>query len=201
MSGAGAEGRAFRLATRPDRAVLAPMLARAFAEDPAMRWLFPHPARRAQRLPRLFRLLFDSDADHGVRLMSPGGEAATFWRAPGHAETPLRAMLRLAPAMLATFGLGLPRALALGEAIDANLPREPFWYLHIAGCDPAHQGKGLGRAAVQAGLDRFAGSGLPAYLETAREANLGFYQGLGFSIVSRWQVPRGGPIFWSMLRR
>ncbi len=191
---------AFRLATRPDRTAVAAMLARAFASDPAMAWLFPNPAARARKLPALFALLFDMDAVHGMRLVSLGGEAATLWRAPGHAETPMREMLRFAPAMLATFGLALPRALALSDAIDRHMPREPFWYLHIAGCDPAHQGKGLGRAAVRAGLERIEASGVPQYLETATEANLGFYQALGFRVTQDWRVGTDGPRFWSLRR-
>lgn len=190
----------FRLATRPDRDAVGEMLARAFQDDPALVWIMPDPTRRARRLPTLFRMLFDSDAAHGMRLMSGGGEAATLWRAPGHAETPLSELLRFAPAMLATFGLALPRALALANAIDRHMPREPFWYLHIAGCDPAHQGRGLGRDAVRAGLDRTEGSGLPAYLETATPANLGFYQSLGFAVTGEWRVGADGPRLWSMRR-
>ncbi len=43
------------------------------------------------------------------------------------------------------------------------------------------------------------GSGLPFYLETATERNLGFYQGLGFRVTDEWRVGRDGPLFWSML--
>lgn len=190
----------FRLATRPDRTAVSAMLARAFANDPAMAWLYPSPAVRARKLPALFGLLFDGDAAHGLRLMGGGCEAATLWRAPGHAQTPLGEFLRSAPRLLGAFGLALPRALALAGAIDAHMPREPFWYLHIAGCDPAHQGKGLGRGAVRAGLDRIEASGVPAYLETATEANLGFYQALGFRVTQDWRASQDGPRFWSMRR-
>lgn len=190
---------AVRLATAGDRAPVAMMLARAFANDPAMRWMLPNPALRARRLPRLFKLLFDGDAHGGVRLMSAGGEAATLWRAPGAAETGVGTLLREALPMLATFGLTTPRALALQQAIDAHFPPQPFWYLHIAGCDPAAQGKGFGKAVVRAGLDRMGAAGMPFYLETATEANLGFYQSLGFRVTDEWRVGRDGPVFWSML--
>lgn len=190
---------AVRLATAMDRGPIAAMLARAFANDPAMTWMLPEPRLRARRLPRLFKLLFDSDAHGGVRLMSAGGEAATLWRAPGAAETGLGAMLGEALPMLATFGLATPRALALQRAIDAHFPPQPFWYLHIAGCDPAAQGRGFGKALVRAGLDRMGAAGLPFYLETATEANLGFYQALGFRVTDEWLVGAGGPRFWSML--
>lgn len=188
-----------RLATRSDRRAVSAMLARAFADDPALAWIFPDPALRARRLPGLFAMLYDEDEAQGVRLITPGCEAATLWRAPGHAETPPMTMLRAALPMLLTFGLALGRGLALSNAIEAHFPPRPFWYLHIAGCDPAHQGRGLGKAAVQAGIDRMGGSGLPLYLETATERNIGFYQALGFRVTSEWRVGSDGPVLWSML--
>lgn len=187
-----------RLATAPDRAVLAAMFARAFADDPALCWVFPNPHGRERRLKRLFAILFDSDAA-GVRLMMPDSAAATLWRPPGHAETTLGEMLRYAPQMLAAFGGAIGRGLALSKAIDAHFPQHPFWYLHLAGCDPAHQGRGLGRAVVRAGIDRLGGSGLPFYLETATQRNIGFYHSLGFCVTGEWRVGRDGPLFWSMM--
>ncbi|MBA4048565.1 MAG: GNAT family N-acetyltransferase [Sphingomonas sp.] len=174
------------------------MFARAFADEPALCWVFPNPGGRERRLRRLFAVLFDSDAG-GVRLTMPDSAAATLWRPPGHADTTLAEMLRYAPQMLAAFGGAIGRGLALSKAIDAHFPPQPFWYLHLAGCDPAQQGRGLGRAVVQAGIDRMGGSGLPFYLETATERNIGFYQSLGFRVTSEWRVGRDGPVFWSML--
>ncbi len=185
---------------RDRRDMVSGSLANAFADDPAMRFIFPDSARRAKRLPRFFRMIFDGDAAHGVRLATADGAAATFWRGPGHAHSTPAELLREVVPLLTTFGMALGRALSVSNAIDAHLPRFPFWYLHIAGCDPAHQGRGLGKLVVQSGIDRFTGSGLPLYLETANERNIGFYQHLGFAVTEAWQVPGGGPQFWSMLR-
>ena len=109
-------------------------------------------------------------------------------------------MLRQAWPLWRALGANIPRALKVSHAVEAHMPAGDFWYLHIAGCDPAAQGKGLGAAVVRAGLSRAAGR-LPAYLETATERNLGFYRALGFDIVDDWHVPGGGPRFWSMLRQ
>lgn len=188
-----------RVAAGADRGLVTQMLSRAFADDPAMSFIFPDPVDRARRLPRLFGLLFDSDRAAGMRLVTQGGEAATLWRGPGRVHTKRLEMLRQAVPMLATFGRALPRALALSDAIGAHMPLGAFWYLHIAGCDPVVQGKGLGGAAVRAGLARAAGR-MPCYLETATEANLRFYTGLGFAVTGEWRVPKGGPRFWSLLR-
>ncbi len=176
------------------------MLARAFGDDPAMSYIFPDPADRARRLPRLFALLFDADAAAGMRLVTGGGEAATLWRAPGRAHTGALDLLRRAWPLWHSFGPALGRALAVSNAIDAHFPGGSYWYLHIAGCDPVMQGKGYGAAAVRAGLDRTVGSTLPTYLETATERNLGFYRALGFEVTEEWYVPKGGPRFWSMVR-
>lgn len=164
-----------------------------------MAFIFPDPVDRARRLPRLFALLFASDARAGMRLVTTGGEAATLWRAPGHVHTTRLELLRRVIPLLRALGPALGRAMRVGDAIDAHMPSGDFWYLHIAGCDPAQQGMGFGRAAVRAGLRRAAGR-LPAYLETATERNLGFYAGLGFRVTGEWAVPGGGPRFWSMLR-
>lgn len=191
---------AVQVVGRDRRDIVASSLARAFADDPAMRFIFPDATLRGRRLPRFFRMIFDGDAAHGVRIASIDGAAATLWRAPGHAHSSPAELLKEAVPLLTTFGLALGRALRVSAAIDAHLPRFPFWYLHIAGCDPDRQGEGLGKLLVQSGIDRFAGSGLPLYLETANERNIGFYQSLGFAVTGDWHVPGGGPQFWSMLR-
>jgi RimJ/RimL family protein N-acetyltransferase len=187
-----------RIAGGADRGRVSTMLARAFADDPAMSWIFPDPVQRARRLPRLFALLFDEDAA-GMRIVAGGAEAATLWRGPGRANTSTATMLRQAWPLWRALGANIPRALKVSNAIAAHMPAGDFWYLHIAGCDPVAQGKGLGGAAVRAGLTRAAGR-LPAYLETATERNLGFYSSLDFEITDEWVVPGGGPRFWSMLR-
>lgn len=187
-----------RAAMASDRAQVAATLARAFADDPAMSYIFPDRSARMRRLPRLFALLFDSDAI-GLRLMTREGDAATLWRPPGRAANGWGEMIRRAPALIGALGTSLPRALRVGDAVEAHFPDEPFWYLHIAGVDPARQGRGLGGATIRAGLARADADGVPAYLETATERNLGLYHAIGFAVTREWTVP-GGPRFWSMRR-
>jgi len=182
-----------------DRVAVARMLGRAFADDPAMSYIFPNAADRAKRLPRLFALLFDSDAV-GMRLVSQGADAGSFWRPPGQAQVPTMAFVRRLIPVLHALGAALPRAMRLGDAVEAHFPAEPFWYLHIAGVDPARQGRGLGGASIRAGLARCDADGVPAYLETATEGNVGLYARLGFELTGPWSVPKGGPRFWSMMR-
>ncbi|MBX3595217.1 GNAT family N-acetyltransferase [Sphingomonas sp.] len=181
-----------------DREAVAAMLGRAFADDPAFSFIFPDPVERARRLPPLFATFFERDATAGMRLIAEGCRGATLWRAPGHAVEPGRIGLSGIWRAWRLLGGALPRGKRVGDAIDAHFPAQPFWYLHVAGCDPAAQGQGLGRQLIQAGIDRTAGH--PIYLETATERNVGFYQTLGFRVTGQWSVPGDGPCFWSMLR-
>ena len=192
---------AVRDALPGDDLVVSAMLARAFADDPAMSYIFPDPVIRISRLPRLFRLLYVSDGHRGLRIVTNGTEAATLWRAPGDATVGWREKLAELVPLASAIGPAFGRALAVSSAIERHMPRDiTFWYLHIAGCDPVHQGKGLGSSAIRAGLARADAEGLPAYLETATETNLGLYQRLGFRVTGEWRVGKLGPIFWSMLR-
>ncbi len=176
------------------------MLARAFAGDPAMTYLFPDRATRPARLSRLMRLLYDSDGRGGMRLVTGAAEAATLWRGPTAANVGWGEVIASLWPLLATFGPALPRALRLSRTIEAHFPPQPFWYLHVAGVEPALQRRGLGSAAIRAGLTRATADGMPAYLETATERNVRLYRSLGFEVTGEWQMPGNGPHFWSLMK-
>lgn len=181
-----------------DHEKIAAMLARAFIDDPAMAFIFPERDTRVRRLPLLFRQILASDSKAGRVMITDGGEAATSWRGPGRAATPFGETLRNAVPYLKALGMSVGRALKLSDAIESHMPKDAFWYLHIAGCDPSAQGKGFGGAVIRTGLERVVGSEA-CYLETGTERNLGFYRSLGFEVANEWAI-EGGPRFWSMLR-
>ena len=181
-------------------AMIAP-LARAFADDPAMAWIMPDPAVRAARLPKLFALLVDDEFASGWALASPHSEAVTLWRSSETVHGSLWDLVRALPAFWSALGTNMPRGLAVSTAIDQHHPAgQAYDYLHFAGVDPAFQGRGWGGAAIRAGLARAAARGRPVYLETATPENVGLYMALGFAVIEEWDVPRGGPHFWSMWR-
>jgi len=185
-----------------DRAQIVHTLACAFQDDPALSWILPDAAQRKIRLPRMFDFIVPLDLRDGFALGSSGGEAATLWRSPGKPHTGLLDMVMMLPAVFNTFGAAALRALAVSEAMDAHHPKGiTYFYLHYAGVLPEHQGKGWGGAAIRAGLDKADAAGIPALLEAATERNVGLYTSLGFEILSEWDVPKGGPHFWTMMRR
>ena len=184
-----------REAMPADKPRVVATLTRAFEKDPVFDWVFPDSAARARHGPKVFDLFFDSNAPPNMRLVTDDCAAATLWHRPG---APEEGGLRAAWRMWRVTGSAFFRFKRVGDAVEAHFPPQPFWYLHIAGADPARQGEGLGTAVVQAGLDRIGNAAV--YLETAKPANLGFYEKLGFHVCDEWSVPGGGPHFWSMIR-
>ena len=183
------------------RSAMVTTLARAFADDPAMAFIMPDPGQRATRLPKLFALLVDDEFAAGWALTAPGSEAVTLWRGSEAVHGSLWDLVRSVPGFLSALGTNLPRALAVSLAIEKHHPAgQSYDYLHFAGVDPAFQGRGWGGAAIRAGLARAQERGRPVYLETATPENVGLYQRLGFAVIEEWDVPRGGPHFWSMWR-
>jgi ribosomal protein S18 acetylase RimI-like enzyme len=178
---------------------VAAMLARAFADDPAFRYIYPDPAALASGGTRLFALMIDSDRQAGRVCVAAGLEAVTCWREPGRSKSGVGEILLHGLPLLNALRGSLGRALKISAAIEAHFPPHPFWYLHIAGCDPAAQGRGLGGAVLRAGLAGVPDD-MPAYLETANPTNIGLYERFGFALTGDWRVGTDGPRFWSMLR-
>lgn len=193
--------RTFGAANEHDQAEVVLTLAKAFQNDPALSWIVPDAERRRMRLPMLFDILFKSDLPTGMILKSAGDEAVSLWRAPDTADTGLLELLRSIIPMIRVFGTGIGRGMAISNALDAHHPKGfSYWYLHFVGVEPGFQGRGWGGAIIRDGLARTAADGLPTYLETATPENVALYQRLGFDIIEEWNVPDGGPHFWSMLR-
>jgi len=160
----------------------------------------PDAADRARRLPMMFDWLFDDHLRHGRILGTSDCAVVTMWRVPGkvHHHDPLWPPLLWR--LIRTFGGNLLRGSRVGDAIGAHVPKgEERWYLRYAGVHPDLQGKGLGGIAIRAGLAEAARDGSGACLETATPGNVGIYLRLGFAVVEEWDVPRGGPHFWTMV--
>ncbi|MFM5918406.1 MAG: GNAT family N-acetyltransferase, partial [Novosphingobium sp.] len=93
------------------RTALVATLARAFADDPAMCWIFPDRAERIKRLPRLFTVLVDEEFEAGWTLASPGCEAVTLWRGHEAVHAGIWDTIRGLPSYFGALGRHLPRAL------------------------------------------------------------------------------------------
>lgn len=192
-----------RVATTDDAEAMGAMFARAFADDPV--WVWMCRARMA-RFPRLAAPFFAAETRqhlrHSSAFTSPGANAGALWVPPGTPRLTVADMVRWAPSALRLFGRHLPRSLSALNTVDRVHPREPHWYLALLGTDPDHQGTGLGSAVLAPVLERCDADGVPAYLESSKEANLAFYARHGFVVTGRVDMggDGNGPSMWTMWR-
>ncbi|MHC3001604.1 GNAT family N-acetyltransferase [Gordonia sp. GN26] len=93
------------------------------------------------------------------------------------------------------------RVKVAARAEEAGLrPAEPVWHLATVGVAPHSQGRGLGRAVLEPGLEAARTEGFPAYLETSSPENVTFYERLGFEVTGKVSLPDDGPDVWAMVR-
>ncbi len=188
-----------REAAVADRARIVACLSRAFEDDPVSRFLFPKDRSRLSRLVGFYREVIRITGPEGVVYTDPRVRGAAIWRAPSPARVGRMRALRDGLRMLLVLRRAVSRALLLEQAISAERPREPHWYLAILGTDPSQQGRGVGSALIDPVLRRCDEEGLPAYLESSKEENIPFYERHGFRVTQALTIP-DGPTLWSMRR-
>ena len=163
-------------------------LADAFSGDPLMDYLFgTHPGGARLATEQFFALLLRMRMAVGMPalVMRDGGKpiAAAMgydtrkpeWPAPFFREW----------ARIETSAPGAMRRMDEYEKIaDAFRPPRPHYYLGVIGVDPAHQGRGLGKALLEAFCARSAADARSCgvYLETASAPSLAFYVANGFEV-------------------
>ncbi len=180
-----------------DAPLIGRVLARAFGDDPMMRWFFPEDGSRETSMAAYFETIFTRQYLHnGVCERTDG--AVAFWVPPERARAvpDAETIGRLRDILGDRAGL-------FGEAVETaarHAPREPHWALALIGADPAVRGRGQGGALLRAGLARADSAGLPTYLESSKESNIPVYEHFGFVVREELELPGGGPTLWSMWR-
>jgi ribosomal protein S18 acetylase RimI-like enzyme len=197
--------RTIRVAQRSDARAIAAMLARAFDDDPVMMWIFPDERLRRRRLPRLFAVLlrryYLSYGATEVVLAADQVLGCGMWAPPGGWLPPAGRQLAAVPGIVAAFGSRFLVANAAFGTIARVHPHTPHWYLAGLGTDPPVQGTGVGSELLRSRLARCDMTGLPAYLESSKESNVGYYETFGFTVTREVKIPDGGPALWPMWRQ
>lgn len=200
LSDAKAAGTAARAATWADAEQLSATLARAFHDDPLICFILRDEASRAEKMPRLFKLLFKLGLPHGACDVTDGYEAAALWRPANAWEIPWWQYITNGREFLGIFGFsGARRVTATMDVIEKRHPHTPHWYLQAIGTDTAKQGKGFGGVVIRRGLAKADAARMPAYLESSKETNIPIYQSFGFKVTGEINLP-DGPTLWPMWR-
>ena len=189
-----------RKMTVDDCPVVARVQARAFFDDPLQAWALPDSTSRLAILEQVFELMSRySSVPRGESYTDATVSCAAFWVPPGPFEIDREAAIAMAP-MLDLLGDADARFRAAEDTMRASRPAQLHFYLQGLGTDPPRRGVGLASAAMQPVLARCDAEGIPAYLETTRDRNVGFYERLGFAVAGCEQIPLGGPPLWLMWR-
>ncbi len=174
-------------------------LARAFYDDPLFTWMFRSDRTRVPRSRRYFagriRLLLDQRSVY----TTDGAIAGALWARPHQWRDPPLVALRQIVALTPTLGRRLPAALRGLREVESRHPAEPHWYLAVLGTVPERQSQGIASALLEPVLDTCDRDRVPAYLETAKERNIRFYERHGFRVTERLTLPEGPPV-WLMWR-
>jgi GNAT superfamily N-acetyltransferase len=189
-----------RKMTVEDCPQVARVQARAFFDDPLQSWALPDASTRLSILERVFELLSRySSVPRGESYTDTTLACAAFWVPPGPFELDHEAAIAMAP-ILDLLGDANERFRAAEDTMRASRPTELHFYLQGLGTDPPRQGEGLASAAMHPVLARCDAEGIPAYLESTKERNVGFYERHGFAVRGCEQIPLGGPPLWLMWR-
>jgi GNAT superfamily N-acetyltransferase len=180
-----------RKATATDLPAMTQALARAFHDDPIVKWFFQDEGTRPRYAGRFFKgrakLLLPQQEVYTV----DGALAAAMWARPGEWRDPPLTAIRELAALVPAIGRRIPQALRGLIAVESRHPKPPHWYLAVLGTDPDRQGEGIGTALMQPVLDECDRLEIPAYLETGTERNVAFYTRHGFKVTEEVQLPKG----------
>jgi ribosomal protein S18 acetylase RimI-like enzyme len=177
---------------------LVEVLARSFADDPIIRWPFPTDGSHEEQCRELFRILDEPFAETGWLWEAGDAAGVALWVPPDGEARFLEIELESRDAIDAMTEDDGVRYRAFWDWIEDHLPTEPHWFLDHLAVAPEQRGEGLGTALVELGVGFARRDEAPAFLETARPGNVGYYERLGFRVVADEHAPGGGPRLWFM---
>jgi ribosomal protein S18 acetylase RimI-like enzyme len=170
-------------------------LGRAFIDDPTFKPLIPNvndPVERVKSLTEIFRALLMIERHTGqptFGIFADGRVVAAAITEGRHVPGIVSMIVSGAgamPSLIRGIGVGgIVRSLNLVSVLTAAHPKQPHLYLQVLGVDPAYQKRHFGAALLdhlrQEAIARPDVEGV--YLETATEANVGYYSSKGYQIL------------------
>ncbi|MGH1488843.1 MAG: GNAT family N-acetyltransferase [Acidimicrobiales bacterium] len=176
------------------------VVARAFADDPVMCWIFDDAPDPARSLTAFMRIVCERSISVGHAYELTEGEGAALWAPPDSSlfnEVSGREVFRL---LSEAYGPKRAEAVlvALREATDFH-PEEPHFYLSTIGVDPESRGNGYGAKLLSRVLDVCDSEDTLAYLESSNPRNISLYERHGFKAITEVRLP-DGPVMTPMIR-
>ncbi len=187
-----------RLANHADIDAVAEMVGAAFARDPA--WQFMVPADDAAAREAFARALLLPRVDRGTAWVTDDHTAVAMWDRCSQTPSDPAAHAAAMGAFREAVGEQVwTRVELYDDAVKAEAPSRPYWYLGVLATHPGHQGRGLATAVLAPGLAAAEADGWDCWLETSTAANKTFYARRGFTEAVAVDNP-GIPQTWWLRR-
>jgi len=186
---------------------LAPVLSRAFFDDPLTVYVEPDEGARMPGLLASFTAIAGVGLATGEVFTTEGHvDGGAIWIAPGRKHESDEHLGEAMPQMAAAFSEEAMQrfgyAFGILDELHARDMSADHWYLFVLGVDTPMQGRGIGSQLMRPILERADASGLPCYLETAKARNVVLYERHGFEVVVNDRIPgEGGFEYWTMIRQ
>jgi GNAT superfamily N-acetyltransferase len=181
-------------------------LARAFQDDPLMRYTLPDAAERVRLLPDMYARMIRFGVLAGeVYTTAESVEGVALWMPPDakwareHIEASGMAQM---PALIGDDAYQRYRDVVGREwqARERDM-KVSCWYLFLLGVEPKSQRRGLGGELMRPVIERADAEHVACYLETENERNVTFYRKHGFElIVNGEEAGATGVKFWTFRR-
>jgi len=182
------------------------VLTAAFFDYPMLTFYFPDPKRRSRYLPWYLENALNCALRYGEVFVDAELSGVLYYLPPGHTKLSIWEYTQngflLTPVLL---GLrNYVRSMECEEFVASThekiMPGRSHYYLWGLAVDPARKRKGVGTALMKHFMEIADIANKPIYLETHDEANVAYYQRLGFTLVHTDTIPRYNLRIWCMLR-
>jgi len=183
----------------------AQMLARAFHDDPLLRYVISDQHERARMLPSLYeRMIRFGMLEGEVHATADAPEGVAIWLPPNakwSRENIEASGMHEFATLIGNDAYQRYRDVVSREwqARLREIPG-PGWYLFILGVEPRVQRRGLGGALMRPILERADIEQVVCYLETENERNVAFYLRQGFDLIVSEEAGASGVRFWTFSR-
>ena len=185
-----------RQAERDRLPALASVLGRAFVTEPMMCWPLGPGDDIEERLVSAFEYFLEDLIGLDMVWEADAGVGASVWIPPGGAEAWAEAQLD--QRVYALTDDGGQRWDAFWTWVESRHPEEHLWHLDSVAVEQTMQGRGIGSALIEFGLERARSAGDGVLLETGSARNVTLYERLGFHVLEDVDAPQGGPHVWFM---
>jgi len=179
---------------------LVDVLARAFDDDPIVRWAFRGTTARLRYSPAFFHWSLRRHVPQDVSWTTADHRGAALWALPDRWKETPREAIELVGRVARGVSWRTPWVLAGLSTVEQRHPTEPHLYLAVLGVAPEFQGRGVGASLLEPGLALCDSDRLPAYLETSKQRNIAFYARHGFTVIDDSLLLPRGPRLWRMWR-